>query len=65
VPNVIGKTLAAAKELITKRHCRVGKVTRAYSGRRKGIVVAQSRRPGKLVARGAKINLVLSRGRRH
>jgi len=60
---VIGKRLAAAKALITKRHCAVGKVTRGYSGRKAGIVVAQSRRPGRVLRAGTRINLVVSRGR--
>ena len=63
VPNVVGKSLAAAKALIKKRHCAVGRVTRAYSGRKAGIVVAQSRRPGRVLPGGTRINLVVSRGR--
>jgi chitinase len=65
VPNVVGKTLAAAKTALTRAHCRVGKVSRAFSGkRRKGVVVAQSRRPKKVVRSGTKVDLVVSRGRK-
>ena len=65
VPNVIGRTLAAAKTALTRAHCRLGTVTHAFSGkRRKGLVVAQSRRPKKVVAAGARVNLVVSRGHR-
>jgi hypothetical protein len=65
VPRLVGKSLAKAKALIKKRGCRIGKVTHAYSRvRTKGIVVAQSRRPGRIVPVGSKISLVVSRGRR-
>ena len=65
VPNVVGKRLAAAKRMIAVRHCRTGKVGYAYSGKRKkGIVVSQSRRPGKVLPTRSKINLVVSRARR-
>jgi alpha-tubulin suppressor-like RCC1 family protein len=63
VPNVVGKSLAKAKALIKKRRCRVGKVTHAYSRvRKRGVVIAQSRRPGRIVPAGSKIRLVVSRG---
>ena len=65
MPKVVGKTLAKAKTAIAKSHCRTGKVTRAYSKRvRKGRVVSQKPRAGKTLANGAKVNLVVSRGRR-
>ena len=65
VPRVVGKSLAKAKALIKRRHCRVGRVARAYSRvRKQGIVVAQSRRAGRIMPVGSKINLVVSRGRR-
>jgi hypothetical protein len=65
VPDVVGKTLAAAKRALTRANCRVGLITRAFSGkRRKGTVVAQSRRPKKLVRAGTKVGLVVSRGRK-
>ena len=63
---MIGKSLVKAKARIKQRHCGVGKVTRAYSRQRKqGFVVAQSRRPGRVLPANSKINLVVSRGRRH
>jgi beta-lactam-binding protein with PASTA domain len=65
VPKVTGKTLAAAKTAITRKHCRTGKVRRAYSKRTgKGRVISQSRRAGQVLAPGTKVNLVVSRGRR-
>jgi hypothetical protein len=63
VPRLVGESLAKAKALIKKRRCRVGKVTHAYSRvRKRGVVVAQSRRPGRIVPAGSKIRLVVSRG---
>ena len=65
VPNVVGKKPAAAKSSIARKHCRTGKVGYAYSTKvAKGRVVSQSRRAGRVLAPGAKINIVVSRGRR-
>jgi hypothetical protein len=65
VPKVVGKSLTKAKALIKQRRCRLGRVTHVYSrANKKGIVVAQSRRPGRTLPRGSKIDLVVSRGRR-
>jgi Regulator of chromosome condensation (RCC1) repeat/PASTA domain len=65
VPRIVGKRVAAAKRLIARRHCRTGKLGYAYSRKHKrGIVIAQSRRPGRVLPARSKINLVVSRGRR-
>jgi hypothetical protein len=65
VPNVVGKRFAAAKLAIKRSHCRTGKVGYSYSRkRRKGIVISESRRPGRVLPANSKINLVVSRGRR-
>lgn len=65
VPAVVGETLAAAKAAIRNGHCRTGKVTRARSKKvRKGLVLAQRPGPGRRLANGAAIDLVVSRGRR-
>jgi beta-lactam-binding protein with PASTA domain len=65
VPKLVGKSLAAAKRALKNNHCRVGKVSYAYSNKhKKGIVSSQSRRPGKVLARNAKVNVVVSRGRK-
>jgi len=65
VPKVVGKRVASAKRTIAQRHCRTGKVSYAYSRtRKKGIVISQSRRPGRLLPDRSKINLVASRGSR-
>jgi hypothetical protein len=65
VPKVVGKQLASAKRTITTRHCRTGKVGHAYSRKHgRGIVLSQSRRPGRALPAGSRIDLVVSRGRR-
>jgi alpha-tubulin suppressor-like RCC1 family protein len=65
VPKVVGKQLAPAKLTITRRHCRAGKVGYVYSRKRKrGVVISQSRRPGRVLPARSKIDLIVSRGRR-
>jgi hypothetical protein len=65
VPKVVGKRLAMAKRTIVKRHCRTGKVGYAYSRKRKkGLVVSQSRRAGRVLPANSRINLTVSRGRK-
>jgi hypothetical protein len=64
VPKVKGKTLAAAKRAIKSRHCSVGKIKRASSRKvKKGHVISQKPKPGSRLKHGAKVNLVVSRGR--
>jgi subtilisin family serine protease len=64
VPNVRGKTLAAAGRAIRKGHCRVGRVTRAFSSVRNGRVISESPRPGRILRAGATVALKVSRGPR-
>ena len=64
VPRVIGKKLPTARQAITRARCRVGRVRRARSRRARGRVVSQSPRAGVTRARGTRVNLVVSRGRR-
>jgi PASTA domain-containing protein len=63
VPKVVGKRLGSAERSIAAEHCRTGKVGYASSGKRKGIVISQSRHPGKVLPARSKIDLVVSRGR--
>src|SRR5207237_1385692 len=56
VPQVVGTSLATAKRTIAASHCRIGKVSYAYSRRmKKGIVTAQSRRAGQVLAEKSSI----------
>jgi uncharacterized delta-60 repeat protein len=65
VPAVRGQTLSAARTRLTRANCRVGRVKRAYSLRvRNGRVVSQRPRAGARLADLAKIDLVVSRGRK-
>ena len=64
VPKVVGKKLPTARRMITRARCRVGRVRRAESRRPRGRVVKQSPRWGVKRARGARISLVVSRGKR-
>jgi hypothetical protein len=65
VPNVRGRTVRRARAALTRQRCRLGRVARAYSARvRRGRIVRQSRRPGARLARGTRVNVVVSRGKR-
>ncbi len=65
VPRLRGLKLLAAKRLLAKRGCSLGRVSRVRSRRvARGRVVAQRPAPGIRLARGARVRVVLSRGRR-
>jgi hypothetical protein len=62
VPKVVGRTLGRAATLILRAHCRVGRVSRRHSVRRKrGKVLAQSPRAGKSLVLGTRVKLVIGR----
>jgi hypothetical protein len=66
VQDVKRLSLAAAKRTIARANCRVGKIRRAYSKRVKnGHVISQEPKFGTVLPDGSKVNLVVSRGRRH
>ena len=62
VPNVVGKSLSAAKAAITHAHCAVGKISHKASGVPAGLVVSQKPAKGTNVDYGTKVNLVVSNG---
>ena len=65
VPRLRGLTVVGAKRSLAKAGCRLGRVSRAFSRRvRRGRIVAQRPGPGLRKARGSKIAVVVSRGRR-
>jgi hypothetical protein len=64
VPKVVGKKLPAAKRAITRAHCSVGRVRKARSRKPSGRVLSQSPRGGVTRAKGTRVTLVVSRGRR-
>ncbi len=64
VPNVIGKTLRAAKARIARASCRLGRVGHRTSARApRGHVVAQRPPAGTNLPNGGKVNLIVSLGR--
>jgi serine/threonine-protein kinase len=64
VPRVTGATLAQAKRAIATARCSVGTVARASSNIvRRGRVLAQKPKAGVKRAVGAKIDLVVSKGK--
>ena len=65
VPRLRDKTLRAARRALSSRHCTLGRVRHAYSRTiRRGRVVSQSPRAGAHRTRGARVRVVVSRGRR-
>jgi eukaryotic-like serine/threonine-protein kinase len=64
VPKVVGKTLKAARKAISAHACGVGKVKHAFSKTvKKGRVVSQKPKPRKRLKHGAKVTLVISKGK--
>jgi beta-lactam-binding protein with PASTA domain len=65
VPNVLGQLLITAKTRIKRAHCRVGTVTYKPSTRRKkNRILSELPRPGRRLKNGAKVNVIVGRGRR-
>ena len=56
VPKLTATKLTAAKKKAASADCRIGKVTRAKT-EKTGKVVAQSPKPGKVLAAGARVNV--------
>jgi beta-lactam-binding protein with PASTA domain len=62
VPHVVGLVLNKAKTKVRRAHCRVGKVTRKHAAKRKrNHVLAQSPRPGRRLAYGARVKLTVGK----
>jgi subtilisin family serine protease len=65
VPRLRGQTIAVAHRTLAKRGCALGRVSRTYSRRvRRGRIVGQRPGPGLKLRRGARVAVVVSRGRR-
>jgi hypothetical protein len=65
VQRFTGMTFATAKLTLARVNCRLGKVRRAYSRRAKrGRVISQSPELGEALRHGARVDLVVSKGRR-
>jgi serine/threonine-protein kinase len=64
VPQVRGKSLKVAVRSIKAHGCGLGKVKRASSTKvKKGFVISQGPKAGRRLAHGAKVSLVVSKGR--
>jgi len=57
----VGLTLGRARAKIRRAHCEVGRIRRVRAHRRAGRVVSQKPRRGRVLARGARVNLVVGR----
>jgi len=62
VPDVVGKSVRAAKRAIGKRFCSIGRIRSAPSTIANGLVVSQRPEHGKKLKQHAKIDLVVSQG---
>jgi hypothetical protein len=63
VPNVRGKSLAAAKNTLNAHFCSAGKIKNAASSTvAKGRVISQSPSPGSHLPYGGKVSLTVSTG---
>jgi beta-lactam-binding protein with PASTA domain len=64
VPRIKGKGLKAAETAIKAHGCLVGKIQHAFSRTtKKGHVISQKPKPGEVLAPGAKVDLVVSKGK--
>jgi extracellular elastinolytic metalloproteinase len=63
VPRVKGMQLKRAKAAIKSRHCRVGKVVKKKAAVRKGKVIAQRPAARTRLRSGARVNLLVSKGK--
>ena len=62
VPHLARLGLLAIRKRLRRNHCRLGRIERRHSRRRRGRLVSQSVRPGRRLAANAKVGVVLSRG---
>ena len=53
-----------ARRWSDQAHCKAGKVTRKFSKVKKGRVISQRPKPGTSLAAGAKVKLVISKGKK-
>jgi beta-lactam-binding protein with PASTA domain len=65
VPKVVGRTLTGARHTLVAAHCRLGRVSSAFSRvRRKGRVLSQRPKPHTKLPSGGRVRVVVSKGRR-
>lgn len=61
VPNVVGMKLSAAEAAIKAAGCKVGKVKKKTKHGKKGVVLSEKPKAGKVVALGTKVKLVVGK----
>ena len=62
VPKLLGKKLSAAKAKIKKAGCKLGKLKRVHaSAGKRGKVIKQKPKPGKVGAPGTKVSITVGR----
>lgn len=61
---VKGQTLASAKQSLARAGCRVGGVHRAHARAKRGLVISQKLKFGTVRPGGAKVDLVVSKGKK-
>ena len=64
VPRLMGKTVRAARASLARARCRLGKVRRVRSARKRGVIVGQSPKAGTRLRAGGKVSVRVSLGRR-
>jgi eukaryotic-like serine/threonine-protein kinase len=65
VPKLKGKTLRSARRAIRTRNCTVGDIGHATSRTiKRGRVISQKPKQGKRLQHGAKVSLLVSKGKR-
>ncbi len=64
VPDVVGNFLRDAKQRLPQSGCSVGRIRYAYSSSRRGLVISERPAWGALLRKGARVNLLVSRGQR-
>jgi hypothetical protein len=66
VQNVREKKLPVAKQTLARANCRLGKIRRVYSKLfSKGVVISEQPKAWTVLRKGGRVNLVVSRGRKH
>jgi hypothetical protein len=64
VPNVRGESVGGARTALRRANCALGSTKKAYSRHvKRGHVISQSHKPGTTLAAGAKVNVVVSKGK--
>jgi hypothetical protein len=63
VPRVIGRTVRTARARIRRARCLLGRVRYSRSAKSRGRVIRQKPNAGARLRHGARVNLVVSRGR--